>query len=186
MSFLSGLGKGLQNAFGGDQLAIAQAILAGDYQSAAALRARQSELQRQNDARDAQVIGAKNMGITLDELRAMSSSDLSRLAQARAAQRMFGSPENGFLGNGGQDGPAQPGAGASPFAPPPGAPPPDVSLASGRLPIGGGAFQSGAFPGAGWNQMLANLPRARTRAEAGSLPKGAYFLAPDASLRRIV
>ena len=68
MSFLGGLGRGLQTALGGDQLAIAQAILAGDYQAAAALRARQSELQRQNQARDAQVIGAKNMGFSGDEI----------------------------------------------------------------------------------------------------------------------
>ena len=69
MRFLSGLGKGLHRAFDGTNLAIAQALFAGDHQGAAALRARQDELQRQReeereqgDARDAQVIGARNVG----------------------------------------------------------------------------------------------------------------------------
>jgi hypothetical protein len=29
-----------------------------------------------------------------------------------------------------------------------------------------------------------NLPRVRNHAQAAALPRGAYFLAPDASLRR--
>jgi hypothetical protein len=87
MSFLSGLGKGLHRAFDANNLAITQAILAGDYQGATALRARQAELQRRNDARDAQVVGAKNLGIGNDEISTLSPEDLSWLARQRIAAR---------------------------------------------------------------------------------------------------
>ena len=216
MSFLSGLGKGLSRAFDGTNLAITQAILAGDYQGAAALRARQGELQRQlqqdgaqADARDQQVIGAKNMGISNDAIRAMSPQDLSWLARQRAAHGMS-DPAGGAGGGEDYGGPAdsptldapQPAPGRVPptYAPPPGAPPPRATFTSARLPsaglpfFNGGAMPGGArvqpapFPGASMAQPATGgtLPRVGTHAQAVSLPRGAIFIAPDGSIRRTI
>jgi hypothetical protein len=55
-----------------------------------ALQLQQAELQRQNEARDTQVIGAKNMGFSNDQIAAMSPQDLSWAARQRAALGMFG------------------------------------------------------------------------------------------------
>src|SRR3954454_1413343 len=95
MGFLSGL----QGLFDPSRLAAAQAFASGDYQGAAALRARLDELQRQRDMRDDQVIGAKDLGFNADEIGAMTPQDLSRLAQERALQRMFGS-DGGYAADG--------------------------------------------------------------------------------------
>jgi hypothetical protein len=214
MSFLSGLGKGLSRAFDGTNLAITQAILAGDYQSAAALRARQGELQRQlqqdseqRDARDQQVIGAKNMGIGNDVIGAMSPQDLSWVARQRAAPSLSNSA--GDAGGGEDDG-GPPGLraldapqpapdGMSPtYAHPPGAPPPRATFTSARFPSAGlPLFNGGAMPGGAGVQpapfrgapmaqlaMGSNLPRVGSDAQAVSLPRGANFIAPDGSIRR--
>lgn len=216
MSFLSGLGKGLSRAFDGTNLAITQAFLAGDYQGAAALRARQGELQRQlqqdgaqADARDRQVIGAKNMGIGLDAISAMSPQDLSWVARQRAA---LGStdPTGGADGGEGDDAPAGSPAPEAPqpapdgvsrtYAPPPGAPPPRATFTSAHFPSAGMPFfNGGAMPGGAGIQpapfrgapmaqpaMGGTLPRIGSHAQAVSLPRGAIFIAPDGSIRRTI
>ena len=201
MGFLSGL----QGLFDPNRLAAAQAFASGDYQGAAALRARQDELQRQRDLRDAQVIGAKNLGIDPAEIDAMDTQDLSHLAQWRAARRMFdsgaGGPGNSAApspATGGSPLPGQ-GSGTLKYAPSPGSPPPDASVtsASGRFPgppgFGGGTAQqvglpTVALPDGSWSQMarLGNIPRLRSLAQTASRPRGSFFLAPDASLRSII
>lgn len=184
MSFLSGLGKGLHRAFDGNNLAIAQALLAGDYQSAGTLRARQEELQRQQASRDAQVIAAKDLGIGGDVSAALTRDDLSALARRRAAARMFG-PQ----GEAGDEPPA-PEDMLMQFAPSPGRFPagPAVTETSGRYPggpgLGGGTFPAGP-PRLGPIPPLANIARAQSYAQAAALPQGSFFFAPDASLRRI-
>jgi hypothetical protein len=205
MSFLSGLGKGLSRAFDGTNLAITQAILAGDYQGAAALRARQGELQRQlqqdseqHDARDRQVIGAKNMGIGDDAIGAMSPQDLSWVARQRAA---FGltDPTGGADGGEGAD------EGAAPphYAAPQPLMPADqdtpgslggafdhkgVNYLVGRAPgkLAQAWFRQGAPPGFGgaMDGATGTFPRANTPGHAAALPKGASFIAPDGSIRR--
>jgi len=202
MSFLSGLAKGLHRAFDGNSLAVTQAILAGDYQTAAAIRARQEQLQRSDAARDAQVRAAKNLGLSWDEIDATNRDDLSMLARQRAALRMVDPEAYGAMeGAVADDKPLPPADEAGPlYAPPPGRPQrsPSILLASGRLggspgfgsdaPQPAGDLQAAALPGARFVQTaaLGSLPRARTHAEASALPKGSYFLAPDASLRRII
>jgi hypothetical protein len=201
MGFLSGL----QGLFDPNRLAVAQAFASGDYQGAAALRARQDELQRQRAVRDAQVIGAKNLGINPAEIDAMDTQDLSHLAQWRAARRMFdsaagGSEDGGLLPSAakGSPLPAQ-GSGAPQYASPPGMPPSDPSFASASAPFPGtpgfggragqqGGLQTGPLSGGGWSQMatLGSIPRLRNLAETASLPRGSIFLAPDASLRSII
>jgi hypothetical protein len=206
MSFLSGLGKGLSRAFDGTNLAIAQAILAGDYQGAAALRARQGELQRQlrqdraqNDARDAQVIGAKNMGFNGDEIDGMSSPELSAAIRQRALARMLAPAAVPAGGEGDGDGVA-PSTDAAPDPLMPGSPEapgkmrgtfdPERTndLVERRIPykiaqafLGRGAPSGfgGAIGGA-----APTLPRANTPGHAAALPKGSPFIAPDGSIRR--
>ena len=196
MSFLNGLAKGLHRAFDGNGLAVTQAILAGDYQAAGALRARQEALQRDNAIRDAQVIGAKNLGLSGDEIAAMSPEALSWAVYQRGAARGFG--PGGGLAAGATEGEA--GDDASPYAPPPGRPPqdPTFTLTSGRFsgspefggsaPQQGGGLQAATFPGGSGAQIagLGNVPRAQSHAQAAALPRGSYFFAPDASLRRII
>ena len=147
---------------------------------------------------------AQALGFTKDEIAAMAPEALSWAVYQRISQRGGG-------GEGGGGGAAAPsGAGAamlhghknamSRYAPPPGSPPPDPELtqASARFTgspgfdVGGtpemAAFQSDPFAATRWGHMpvLAELPRARTYAEAAGLPKGSCFLAPDASTRRII
>ena len=207
MSFLGGLGKGLSRAFDGTNLAITQAILAGDYQGAAALRARQEELQRQlqqdseqRDARDRQVIGAKNLGFSGDEIDGMSRPEMSEAIRQRALARMSGAAAGSSGANVSGTPPTDPAPqpAAALAAPPPGAPPPGAGLASGQLRFPGpsGFAASGMSDGAGMRgtpfagpplgQIAApgNLPRLQTHAQAASLPRGAFFLAPDGSIRR--
>src|ERR1700716_1392852 len=105
MSFLSGIGRAIRAPGFGDRLQAALAAAQGDTNAIQRLRAlqlQQAGLQRQNDARDAQVIGAKNLGFSNDEIGAMSSQDLSWAARQRAAVRMIdtgggsaGGDENG-------------------------------------------------------------------------------------------
>jgi len=202
MSFLNGLAKGLHRAFDGNGIAATQAILAGDYQTAAAIRARQEELQRRNAIRDAQVSAAKDLGIGGDVSAALNNDDLSMVARQRLIARMY-DPELGGLGKGEGDDdgpPLAPDVGKSLYALPPGSPPRDPTFqsASGRYggspafgvgaPQPGGCLQAAAFPGAGGPQLaaLGNIPRVQSHAHAAALPRGSYFLAPDASLRRII
>ena len=205
MGFLSGLAKGLHRAFDGTNLAMVQALLAGDHQGAAAIRARQDELQRQTELGDAQVIAAKNLGFTDDEIGALRGQPLAWEARRRIALR---DPTGGEGDYGGET--MSPDAGAAAlhkpggftprFAAPPGRPEPDASFtqASARA-FGGPGFGNGASPMSGvprhpavsaprWGQMaaLANIPRAQTHAQAAALPRGTRFFAPDGSLREIV
>jgi hypothetical protein len=210
-SFLSGIGRAIRAPGLGNRLQAALATAGGDtgaIQRLRALQLQQAELQRQNDARDAQVIGAKNMGIGNDAIAATNSQDLSWLARQRAAARMFGGAADPGGGEGDDVGtypvdaapqPA-PGSAAPIFAPPPGAPPSRTTFASAPLrfqpppgfPVG--AAQSGAglrtapYSGAHWAQLAAarGIPRATSHAQAASLPRGSRFLAPDGSLREIV
>jgi len=104
-SFLSGIGRAIRAPGFGDRLQAALAAAQGDTNAIMRLRAlqqQQAELQRQNDARDAQVIGAKNMGFGNDEIGAMSPQDLSQAARQLAALRAFGSGA-GAAGGGGDD-----------------------------------------------------------------------------------
>jgi hypothetical protein len=206
MGFLSGLAKGLHRAFDGTNLAMVQALLAGDHQGAAAIRARQDELQRQTELGDAQVIAAKNLGFSQDEIDAMRGQPLAWEARRRVAMRGLAGASEGE--DGGEAAPLGAGAAALDkpgdfmprYAPPPGRPEPDASFtqASARA-FGGPGFGNGASPMSGvprhpavsaprWGQMaaLANIPRAQTHAQAAALPRGTRFFAPDGSLREIV
>src|SRR3954466_14320326 len=110
MSFLSGLGKGLHRAFDGNNLAMAQALLAGDYQSAAAITARQEELQRHSAMRNAQVRAAKDFGIDGAVIPALNNDDLSAVTRRSylaggygpqaggAGDADDGAPQGGFAG----------------------------------------------------------------------------------------
>jgi hypothetical protein len=207
-SFLSGIGRAIRAPGFGDRLQAALAAAGGDAQAITRLHALQRQQQADKEAsgaRDAQVIGAKELGIGNDEIGALSPGDLSRLALQRIAARQFdpgGAPVGGGeLGGTPPAGAATqlaPDGAALEFAPPPGAPPPGASftLASARFPgpagFGGeamqerGGFRSAAFPVARRTQMaaLGNLPRAQSHAQAASLPRGAFFFAPDGSIRR--
>jgi hypothetical protein len=91
-SFLSKIGKALRAPGFADRLQAALAAAGGDTSAIPRLRALQmqrAEVQRQNDARDAQVIGAKNLGFGNDEIGAMSPQDLSWAARQRIAAQMF-------------------------------------------------------------------------------------------------
>lgn len=192
MSFLSGLDKGLHRAFDGTNLAMTQAILAGDYQAAAAIRARQSELERQLqqegdekgfDPGDAQVIGAKNPDFTKGEIGAMLGQPMAWEARRRAAGRIDG-PEAGGAGEGeaGYDAlPRAPNDSAPLHAPPPGKPGVDRSflLASDRYggpPAFGGGMPGGQpgvgqFPGGFPNQAMSfGYPRPPLASNQDSLP----------------
>jgi hypothetical protein len=182
-SFLSGIGRALRAPGFGDRLQAALAAAGGDTGAIPRLRAlqlQQALLQRQNDARDAQVIGAKNMGFSNDEIGAMNEQDLSWAARQRIADRMFG--DEGAPGGEGDGGGAPPADAASQpapgFAPPPGAPPPRAVFTSASLgpPRAPGFTESAASAG--------GIPRAHSHAQAASLPRGAFFFAPDGSIRR--
>src|SRR3954469_10882278 len=91
--FLSNIGAALRAPGLGDRIQAALAAAGGDTNAIMRLRAlqmQQAELQRQNDARDAQVIGAKNLGFSNDEIGAMGPQDLSQAARQRMA---LGSPQ---------------------------------------------------------------------------------------------
>jgi hypothetical protein len=177
MSFLSGLGKGLYRAFDGTNLAVTQAILAGDYQSAAAIRARQTELERQLQQE------GDEKGFDPDAGWAGTKGSLDGSVPPGGAAS---SPPPGDIG--------------PQFAPPPGMPAPGISaalasahfqgpsdLVAGAVADGRGS-RAGAFPGTRWalSGALGNIPHIQTHAQATSLPRGACFFAPDFSLRRNV
>ena len=201
MSFLGGLGKGLSRAFDGTNLAITQAILAGDYQGAAALRARQGELQRQlqqdseqHNARDRQVIGAKNLGFNGDEIDGMTGPELATAVRQRAAMRMFGPSAGAGGGEGGGQTPPVDGAGSpaplpSGAAPQPsGMSPPRINYMPARLRVLPPGLGSSFAPGSasdGTSGGLASLPRVSTPGQAAALPNGSLFIGPDGSIRRI-
>jgi len=190
MGFLSGL----QGLFDPNRLAVAQAFASGDYQGAAVLRARQDELQRQRAVRDAQVIGAKNLGIDPDEIGAMTSQDLSRLAQERAAMRMF-APQPGGADGGDEDGTmkgdgtAQPGPKGWPLRP---VLPDTLKGSFGSMGVDAAPPGYGAPPKlpqvdygvAAAGKGLASLLRAGTADQAAALPPGCLFLAPNGSIRK--
>src|SRR3954470_4548503 len=103
--FLSNIGAALRAPGLADRLQAALAAAGGDTNAIMRLRAlqqQQAEYQRRNDARDAQVIGAKNLGFGNDEIGAMSPQDLSAAARQLAALRAFGSGA-GAGGGGGDD-----------------------------------------------------------------------------------
>ena len=195
MSFLDGLGQGLHRLFGGNNLAMAQALLAGDYRNAAAIGARAEELQRQQGRRDAQVRAAKELGIGGEISDAFNTDDLSMLARRLYAAKMFGPGGEGVPDAPVDDGAMQPANEARPYAPPPGRFPagPAFTQASDRYQ-GGPGFTGSAGPrtlAAGAPRSspippLGSIARARTYADASALPNGAYFFAPNGSLRRIV
>jgi len=86
--FLANIGAALRTPGLGDRLQAALAAAGGDTGALARLRALQlqrAEFQRRNDARDAQVIGAKNLGFSNDEIGAMGMQDLSLAARQRMA-----------------------------------------------------------------------------------------------------
>jgi hypothetical protein len=182
MSFLSGLGRGLQRTFDGNNLAIAQAILAGDYHAAAALRARQEDVERQRqqereqaDARDAQVIGAKNMGFSSDEIGAMSGPALSWMARERAATPPGDADAAGRVVGGGA-----PAEKAVPrLAPPSGPFAPMISAAA----VSPAPRQLGVAPGSSNSRRPGSPPRVRTPAQLSALPRGTPFITPDGSIR---
>jgi hypothetical protein len=200
--FLSNIGAALRAPGLGDRLQAALAAAGGDTSAIQRLRAlqqQQAELQRQNDARDAQVIGAKNLGFSNDEIGAMSGQDLSWVARQRAAARMFDPGGAAAAGEGGDGGLAPPAYAA------PEPPVPDGLARPGKMP---GAldqkmtndlverqfpykralafFGQGAPPGFGVaaGAAASTLPRANTPGHAAALPKGAPFIAPDGSIRR--
>jgi hypothetical protein len=185
-----------------------QAILAGDYQAVAAIRARQTELERQLqqeadekgfDPGDAQVIGARNPDFTKDEKDAMGGPDPSWLERQSAAEGPFGS---GGGSAGGEEGygdptpfmeaaPQPPGAGDAMF---PGKmrgvfDPKTMNdvvernWPSKRLPA---LFGQGGSPGFGFagRGSMATVPRAGNPRQVAALPKGATFIAPDGSIRK--
>jgi hypothetical protein len=91
--FLANLGAALRTPGLGDRLQAALAAAGGDTNALMRLRALQlqrAEQQRQNDARDAQVIGAKNLGFSNDEIGAMGAQDLSLAARQRIASQIPG------------------------------------------------------------------------------------------------
>src|SRR4051812_33880122 len=144
MGFLSGIGRAVRAPGFGDRLQAALAAAGGDTSAIPRLRAlqlQQAQYQRQDDARDAQVIGAKNLGFGNDEIGALSPQDLSWAARQRVAGRTFdpgGDPAGGEGDGAGtypvDDAPQPAPVGAAPiFAPPPGSPPPGASFASAPL-----------------------------------------------------
>jgi hypothetical protein len=154
---------------------------------------RRQEIERARQLAAAQQEAAAGLGLTKEEIAGMDSQDIAAFVRERAYRRML-EPLDGTAGGAkawpsaapaGDKAPEPPVWKMPPFAPPPGRLPAGVSLASGSFPTNGGGFQSGASPGASWMQPLATLPQARTHAEAAALGSGAYFFAPDASLRRI-
>jgi hypothetical protein len=216
MSFLSGIGRAIRAPGFGDRLQAGLAAAQGDtgaIQRLRALQLQQAELQRQNDALDAQVIGAKNMGFTGDEIDGMGGPEMSAAVRQRALARMFGAD----AGAGGGEGsgtsttdpapqPAPTRAAPSPaipqparaFAAPTGAPPYGATFTSERLrslgPPGfaGGSMENGvglqaapfAGPRLGQAASPGNLPSVQTHSQATSLPRGTFFVAPDGSIRR--
>jgi muramidase (phage lysozyme) len=93
--FLANIGAGLRAPGFGDRLQAALAAAGGDtaaIQRLRALQLQQAQLQRQDNARDAQVIGAKNMGFGNDEIGAMNPEDLSWAARQRVASSGHGQP----------------------------------------------------------------------------------------------
>jgi hypothetical protein len=132
----------------------------------------------------------------------MNGSDLSQVARQRAIARMFGGDgASGEEGGGGgappMDAAPQP---APVFAPPPGLSPPGAAFTSAslRLPSASGFAGSAAPNGArvpaaplagppmAQATATGGIPRAQSHAQAASLPRGAYFFAPDNTLRRNV
>jgi len=206
MSILSGIGRAIRAPGFGDRLQAALAAAGGDSNAIPRLRAlqlQQAELQRQNDARDAQVIGAKNLGFNGDEIGAVNGDDLSWLARQRIAERMMdprgGEGEAGTRGGEGTDGldaafGSGPGALAPQYAPPPGSPQPAAFTQTAANHLSGlgasGATGSG-ITGLGAPRLrplpaLGTIPRVQNYAQAASLPKGSYFFAPNGSVREIV
>jgi hypothetical protein len=202
-SFLSGLGRALRAPGLGDRLQAALAAAGGDTGSIQRLRAlqlQQAELQRQNDARDAQVIGAKNLGFSNDEIGALSPQDLSWAARRRIAPAMVdpgGGPPGG--GEGGDIGQASPiNASPEPLAPDSIELPGKMRGAFDPKRVNGlvehpipykralELFGPGVLPGFGGalGGAAATLRRANTPGHAAALPKGTPFIAPDGSIRR--
>lgn len=201
-SFLSGIGRAIRAPGFGDRLQAALAAVGGDtgaFQRLRALQQQQAELQRQTDARDAQVIGAKNLGFSNDEIGAMSGPDLSWAARQRVAARMFDPGGGTGAGEGSDVGPAQ----SMDVAPEPSAP--DSLQLPGKMrgvfdpkmmndkverqfpyKRALALFARGAPPGFGGaiGAAATPLPRASTPGHAAALPKGAPFIAPDGSIRR--
>jgi hypothetical protein len=200
-SFLSGIGRAIRAPGFGDRLQAALAAAGGDtgaIQRLRALQQQQAQLQRQNDTRDAQVIGAKNLGFSNDEIGALSPDDLSWAARRRIAPGMV-DPGGGPGGGEGSDiGQAPPDLGAPDPSAPDGLQLPDkmhgvfdhrfmndrVQLMpfKGTLDLFGQGFPP-AFGGAAGG-ATPSLPRAKTPGHADALPKGSPFIAPDGSIRR--
>lgn len=200
-SFLSGIGRAIRAPGFGDRLQAALAAAGGDtgaVQRLHALQQQQAELQRRNDARDAQVIGAKNLGFGNDEIGALSPEDLSWAARQRIAPGMVdpgGAPGGG---EGGDIGQAPPDLGAPDPSAPDGLQLRDkmhgvfdhkfmddrVQLmpSKGPLALFGQGFPP-AFGGAAGG-AIPSPPRASTLGHAHALPKGSPFIAPDGSIRR--
>jgi hypothetical protein len=190
MSLFSGIGRAIHSPGFGLRLQAALAAASGDQ----SMLFRIQELQRQNAMRDAQVMGAKNMGFTNDEIGALSAQDLSHLAYGRAAQRMFAPPSAGAAGDD-ADGmlkkewtpqPAPMGAPPVP-APPDKAKGPFDPADADASPLGYGAQDP--LPPAGDDVATTGkgptgLPRAGTPDEAAGLPQGCLFFAPNGSIRK--
>jgi hypothetical protein len=201
-SFLSGIGRAIRAPGFGDRLQAALAAAQGDTSAIPRLRAlqqQQAELQRQNDARDTQVIGAKNLGFSNDEIGAMSPQDLSWAARQRAAVRMF-DPGGGAAGGDDTDAGPPPAVEAAPAALAPDGP---IDLGEFRGVSGPkfvndavernipykralALFGQGAPPGFGVaaGGATATLPRANTPGHVAALPKDTPFIAPDGSIRK--
>jgi hypothetical protein len=200
-SFFSGIGRALRAPGLGDRLQAALAAAAGDtgaIQRLRALQLQQAQLQRQNDARDAQVMGAKNLGFSNDEIGALSPEDLSWAARRRIAAGKFdpgGGADGAEDGDVGQapadysgldqsapDGLKLPGKMGGVFDPK------FMDDAVQRMPYKGSLplFGQGAPPGFDGPAGGATpaLPRASTLGHVHALPKGAAFVAPDGSIRR--
>jgi hypothetical protein len=139
--FLSNIGAALRAPGLGDRIQAALAAAGGDTNAIIRLRAlqlQQAELQRQNDARDAQVIGAKNLGFSNDEIGAMGPQDLSLAAQQRIASQMFG-PAAGAVSTPGADSAGlAPDSGVATLGDPP------ASLPRARTPAHAAALPKGA------------------------------------------
>ena len=190
MSFLDGIGRAIHSPGFGLRLQAALAAARGDQN----MRFHIQELQRQNALRDAQVMGAKNMGISNDEIGALSPQDLSHLAYDRAAQRMFAAPtaDRADVDGDGMwktDGMGQAGAtGVPPAQASPDQPKPLFDdRGKGTPPLAYGA--QAAFPQVGYGvatagKALSRLLRASTPDEAAGLPAGSVFVAPNGSIRK--
>jgi hypothetical protein len=86
MSFFQGLGQALDP----NRIAMTQALLAGDYAAVGQLtarqqqlRAQQAEARREQEARDNQIWGAKELGYSVPEVSALSPGDLSHVQRER-------------------------------------------------------------------------------------------------------